>query len=618
MGYGNQVPSYEDGRFVACFVMVFGALFLSMPLAIIGNEYDNAWNEVVAEREEAERLAKEKEQKLLSILNGSTGQHHQIGGTSASGVEETSSGAATVPVVVSSESEEEDKARRGLEADKAKVVGDPVVTVHKMIRENICSLKSACGDDDDATDDAAVVGASIRVTSQKKFLSPMLLLHYCELCGNLQFLINSMRSQFAFLVKHHLQQLQSDLLVAPTTTATTTGTGSHRRMSLFSHGKASADKREPKVVRERERETGLNAIEEEDDDDEGGAHVKNKADVAPAPVVVRRSSTDLRSSIAERLLNRTQSGRTRVSLYAKMLKLVGNVDDVERKRSRTGSDEFIEQMNRHTKDPDSLRTRIWVMLEFPNSSIEARCIQIILLILIIWSVFMLYTQTVTSLTLYGESTAICQVVVKLYCSDKFNQTTDEGCFVMGSDQRRLQYNCDGPQCFGYGSNFGATGSNSTCSNTLHPPFQSAAELTYTYGTPYLLTSRNQMNRINPICHRIECTDNSNMHSDGQPIWIATEFLTNIVFTIEIALRVFVSVSVREYVSDIMNIFDILSVAPFFSVLFNTLINKSFAALNFSILSSSPQPIILITMRSFKVRYLLHLSMHLSMHVCMHA
>jgi hypothetical protein len=36
------------------------------------------------------------------------------------------------------------------------------------------------------------------------------------------------------------------------------------------------------------------------------------------------------------------------------------------------------------------------------------------------------------------------------------------------------------------------------------------------------------------------------------------------------------------------------------------------------LSSSPQPIILITMRSFKVRYLLHLSMHLSMHVCMHA
>jgi hypothetical protein len=35
-GYGNQIPQYEFGRFVACCVMVFGALFLSMPLAIIG------------------------------------------------------------------------------------------------------------------------------------------------------------------------------------------------------------------------------------------------------------------------------------------------------------------------------------------------------------------------------------------------------------------------------------------------------------------------------------------------------------------------------------------------------------------------------------------------------
>jgi len=26
--------------------MVFGSLFLSMPLAIIGNEYDKAWNQV--------------------------------------------------------------------------------------------------------------------------------------------------------------------------------------------------------------------------------------------------------------------------------------------------------------------------------------------------------------------------------------------------------------------------------------------------------------------------------------------------------------------------------------------------------------------------------------------
>eukprot|EP01035_Chromulina_nebulosa_P038007 gene38007-51328_t len=50
-GYGNQTPMYEVDRFIACCVMVFGSLFLSMPLAIIGNEYDKAWNEVNTDSE---------------------------------------------------------------------------------------------------------------------------------------------------------------------------------------------------------------------------------------------------------------------------------------------------------------------------------------------------------------------------------------------------------------------------------------------------------------------------------------------------------------------------------------------------------------------------------------
>ena len=42
----QKVPSYELARFVACCVMVFGALFMSMPLALIGNEYDDAWHDI--------------------------------------------------------------------------------------------------------------------------------------------------------------------------------------------------------------------------------------------------------------------------------------------------------------------------------------------------------------------------------------------------------------------------------------------------------------------------------------------------------------------------------------------------------------------------------------------
>lgn len=44
-GYGTQVPQYALGRALVIVVMFFGAVFLSMPLAIIGNEYEDAWNE---------------------------------------------------------------------------------------------------------------------------------------------------------------------------------------------------------------------------------------------------------------------------------------------------------------------------------------------------------------------------------------------------------------------------------------------------------------------------------------------------------------------------------------------------------------------------------------------
>ncbi|DAZ99376.1 TPA: LOW QUALITY PROTEIN: hypothetical protein N0F65_005278 [Lagenidium giganteum] len=47
VGYGSQVPSlYNPGSLIlTCVVMIFGTLYLSMPLAIIGIKYDSAWTE---------------------------------------------------------------------------------------------------------------------------------------------------------------------------------------------------------------------------------------------------------------------------------------------------------------------------------------------------------------------------------------------------------------------------------------------------------------------------------------------------------------------------------------------------------------------------------------------
>lgn len=67
-GYGNQVPSYIHDRVIAIIVMLFGSLFMSMPLAIIGNEYSNTCHEVNAEynAKSRRRLLKKRVRTLLA------------------------------------------------------------------------------------------------------------------------------------------------------------------------------------------------------------------------------------------------------------------------------------------------------------------------------------------------------------------------------------------------------------------------------------------------------------------------------------------------------------------------------------------------------------------------
>ena len=43
VGYGDVSPNTEMGRMITVLAMVFGVLFLSMPLAIVGNNFCNIW-----------------------------------------------------------------------------------------------------------------------------------------------------------------------------------------------------------------------------------------------------------------------------------------------------------------------------------------------------------------------------------------------------------------------------------------------------------------------------------------------------------------------------------------------------------------------------------------------
>jgi hypothetical protein len=228
----------------------------------------------------------------------------------------------------------------------------------------------------------------------------------------------------------------------------------------------------------------------------------------------------------------------------------------------------------------------------------------VLIFLILFSIFILYTQTITNLTLYGENSKICGSVLERYCSDKFDNTKDPGCYVTDASgtpsSSRMLFHCTDSNCFKYGSNFGSIGTNTTCSNLANPPFQDLEELDNYYGKPYLFTSRQKMHHLSPICTRIECIDNSDSYTDVRVLWIVAEFLTNIIFTIEWVLRIYVAESVWTYLYDLMNFFDVLSIVPFYVELFRTLLYSSFENLNFSILASSPVPIFFVTLRSLKV------------------
>ncbi len=295
--------------------------------------------------------------------------------------------------------------------------------------------------------------------------------------------------------------------------------------------------------------------------------------------------------------------RARTSMYNRLVHML-KAKDPELRR-RTLSEDAVERLKAVAQDPLRLRNRLWILLEFPHSSREARALQILLIFLICLSIFIMYTQTITSLTLYGESQPICGSLLELYCWDKDDASLDPGCFVQnmhGATSSKLKYNCNSGDCFGHGLNFGSGYTNMTCSNTSAPlPFQTTEQLQYSYGTPLFITSRNMMQRVSAICSRIECTDNSVGYYDASPLWIVTEFVMNAIFLVELVLRVLVAQSLRSYVKDIMNFFDCLAILPFLLTIF-VLNGGSVSSIDFSILASSPYNFTIVLSRAFLVSH----------------
>ena len=640
-GYGDQVPYYLTTRMLAVVIMLFGALFISLPLAIIGNEYDEAWNEV---REQTDHLSALKGSVAPSELS-ELGDSPEVEGRKSS-----TSFALTKKKSAMTSIPEEDNSGR----DSAGSVSDVVEEKSDAIVEE--NFRVTDFSDDDSDDEGGVSSCQSQIQTlmskiqdsfeKSRSLSPSLLLHFCELRGWLC----SMKWQVQKSVRAALALKRYAASIVKTTQSSATKlpkanvTPNKRRLSVLrkidvqvqpleiesATSEVSIDEsailtRGDSILEDAKRIRGLSDFEESDLDYEE-TRVDSVDDVESGTVSETiRDAGGTDSANADRRTSSWNFVREFGTMFRKELEVVSTIDKEQPKRRVQGrtilmmlakaskdvnpggshSLDFTKKMVRAARNPRSLRSRIWMLLELPSSSRAARGLRYVLLSLIVLSVFVIYTQTLTSLSVYGESTDICGKVLQLYCHDKHDPLLDPGCYNQNVDfvQRLDFFKCSvdtDKNCFRSGLNFGSKATNLTCSHRPGSinPFRTQSELILEYGAPNVANSRDDSHSIYSICNRVECSDTIGSTSgSGNKFWIPLEIVMNSVFTIELVLRIAVAESYKDFVFDFMNIFDIFSIVPFYVELTSA---GSSSGLDFAILASSPEPLILVSMKSLKV------------------
>ena len=120
-----------------------------------------------------------------------------------------------------------------------------------------------------------------------------------------------------------------------------------------------------------------------------------------------------------------------------------------------------------------------------------------------------------------------------------------------------------------------------------------------------------MNKQSDICTRIEC------RLDGEASWNAAKFfwygeaIINMFFLLEMSMRIYATGSIIVYfLSSIYHCFDLIAIVPFFIEIFRQYhLDGTITTTDFSVLASTPRPIIFVYMRSFKTMRLFRVMMH---------
>jgi hypothetical protein len=547
--------------------MVFGAVFMSMPLAIIGNEYSEAWDEVISSLQEQHNKKLETASKRLKELFKHSVRLMPVAAVNAAVNKmktefERENGELIIigeeKVVSGSKGAGTGPHSNSLNRDQIQLNGTSIgkadfnrIKVVELMTENIQA------DYNKLLKRSAMMEAHrrilpltdqcVREINKSTRLTPMLLMYMTELRGWLV----TLKTGSTFVIDQITKDMQR---TAPLKA---------KRLSMIGIGayELAQSTRRPEQASEDDSDKDEFEDEEDLEDDE-------------------------------------ESGT--------LLQILS--DFVFGKKGNRHETEHSVMLNRLKKDPTNFRLRMWQMLEIRDSSKEATAFQFLTLSLILVSVLLLFAETLSSWNSWGPSSHLCGAVLNKYCSDKSSNVLDPGCFVFdeyGSvTPQKLLFDCENRNCFGHGTNFGGDLSNLTCpadattmGSSEGSPFQSQDSLTYTYGAPIMFTSRPMMHRLSAICLRMECNPiNPQSVAGGPRLFYICEIVITMLFSIEVCMRIAVADSVMRYFSSAMNIFDLFAIFPFFV----EVSGLSGNSIDFGIISSSPETYFLVLARSFKV------------------
>jgi hypothetical protein len=455
VGYGNQYPQVATTRFLAVLVMVFGSLYLSMPLALMGNEYV----EVMSELDEEKRKEREAIELRLKGFEAIQSTYHMDIDELLSLTE------ASIPLT-------------DLEEKLQRIASHHLMVYAKKLKELSKLL--------------------IEESLKNKILTPHMVMVYCELRAVIEPMEGCLRSTIKEVSKTWAAAHEEIAAKEVEDKAANANMKAH----IFEQGLDTDDQED-----EGEEDDEEDDIDDDDDDDSSDdssddsdfsdlevysndsdntkrkktamkidkeaeeALEKRKAAKAAGQdydssssdsdgdgdhkigisgnelkdaethlkeehgdhIKILDGDEELIVDIHNRDFNDRKSTRKSNFMFAlaKMLRSAGTVvKALENMGMGKSHDRAWKQRMRNLllNDKSLLRERVWALLNVPASGLAARFLHTFTLMLIIGSLALFYMETNPYFQNYGETTLVCGDVLRNYCADK-GYGTDPGCYV---------------------------------------------------------------------------------------------------------------------------------------------------------------------------------------------